>query len=198
MIQHLYTMNELAHRGAHGTVVPLPRLWKNLLGAWEMPSTMTVWGRAGGGKSTLMTRFACALDKMGCRGLILSVEEDAWRFAQRCKRLRLRPRAINVLNRPETLADITAVLDERHEELDIVFLDSFNSLNEDWSNVRALWNRYPRLSWVYICHATKDGRSFKGVSAIRHDPDVVVEVADGVARTEKNRFGQLSQIAILN
>lgn len=193
----LYTMSDLQNRGSNGTVIRLPHLWKQLLGEWEMPSPMTIWGRAGGGKSTLMTRFACDLDKMGYRGLILSVEEDAYRFAQRCQRLRLRPQWVTVLNRPKDLDEITKILDKNHEKLDIVFLDSFNSLNADWKDIRALWNKYPRLSWVYICHATKDGKSFKGVSDIRHDPDVVIEVSQGIARTEKNRFGPLSQIPIL-
>ena len=51
-----------------------------------------------------------------------------------------------------------------------------------------LKNKYPRTSFIFIFHATKDGK-FKGGNELAHEVDVIIEVENGIAKG-KGRFGQ--------
>ena len=48
---------------------------------------------------------------------------------------------------------------------------------------------------MYVFQATKDG-NFKGSNEFAHDVDVVIEVDNGIAFTEKSRFGGNGEIKV--
>ena len=50
----------------------------------------------------------------------------------------------------------------------------------------ALKNKNPETGFVFIFHATKDGK-FKGGNELAHEVDVIIEVEDGKA-TASGRF----------
>lgn len=50
-----------------------------------------------------------------------------------------------------------------------------------------LKNKYPRTSFIFIFHATKDGK-FKGGNELAHEVDVIIEVENGLAKG-KGQFG---------
>jgi len=51
-----------------------------------------------------------------------------------------------------------------------------------------LKNKYPRTSFIFIFHATKDGK-FRGGNELADEVDVIIEVENGRA-SGKGRFGQ--------
>jgi hypothetical protein len=45
------------------------------------------------------------------------------------------------------------------------------------------------LSHVFVTHAHKDGTMYRGDGSWAHEVDIVIRCKQGVAYTEKNRFG---------
>ncbi len=69
-----------------------------------------------------------------------------------------------------------------------VFYDSVNSLKLSPEELEEIRENNPKTSFIYVFQATKDG-NFKGAQEYSHDVDVLIELKDGVAYTEKSRFG---------
>jgi hypothetical protein len=44
------------------------------------------------------------------------------------------------------------------------------------------------MSHIFISHAQKDGKSYKGESGWGHEVDIIIQIKNGVAIIEKNRF----------
>ena len=59
-----------------------------------------------------------------------------------------------------------------------------------------LKNRYPRTSFVFIFHATKDGK-FKGGNELAHEVDVIIEVKPGLAQAS-GRFNSGGELKLKN
>ena len=70
---------------------------------------------------------------------------------------------------------------------DFVFIDSVSRAGMELEDMIELKNKYPRTSFIFIFHATKDGK-FKGGNELAHEVDVIIEVENGMARG-KGRFG---------
>lgn len=58
---------------------------------------------------------------------------------------------------------------------DFVFIDSVSRAGMELEDMIELKNRYPRTSFIFIFHATKDGK-FKGGNELAHEVDVIIEV----------------------
>jgi predicted ATP-dependent serine protease len=62
-------------------------------------------------------------------------------------------------------------------------------------DIRAIQQKYPKLSTVQIYKATKTGE-FRGSNDFAHLVQTVVVCSDGKASTEKNRFGGKEAVKI--
>jgi len=62
--------------------------------------------------------------------------------------------------------------------------DTYSCLTRQYSKQR---KDYPRTSFIFIYHTTKEGR-FRGENAHAHEVDVIVQVENGLAKA-KGKFG---------
>ena len=78
---------------------------------------------------------------------------------------------------------------------DVVVLDSITSLDMKIEEFRALKKAHPSISFVLIFQSTKAGQ-FKGENTWSHEVQTVIEVDGGIAKTNKNRFKELTETKI--
>jgi len=73
-----------------------------------------------------------------------------------------------------------------------VFIDSVSRAGMELQDMIKLKNKYPRTSFIFIFHATKDGK-FRGGNELAHEVDVIIEVEPGQAKAS-GRFGTASTL----
>jgi hypothetical protein len=161
--------------------------WLTIFGNICEPFRLMIYGKGGHGKSTLSLEFAHYLaDQMGKTVLFVANEEGFGATLQdKIKRL-------NAAH-PELF-----IVDELPTDLskyDIVFLDSADSLRMTPIEANKLCKKYPKMSLVTIHKVTKTG-NFRGSAEWEHDCDTSVNVSNGTAKAEKNRFGGNGEIAV--
>ena len=75
----------------------------------------------------------------------------------------------------------------RSKDYSFIFLDSLNTMKIGINELRRVKELYPQSSIITISQSTKAGK-LRGSYEIVHACDVAIEIADGVAKTIKNRF----------
>ena len=153
--------------------------FQEVIGDPSVGFTAMVFGQPKSGKSTLMLDFAHHLSSHHGEVLYVAFEEG---YGYTLK---------------EKITRIGAIHPRLHfsEELpgklgayDFVFIDSVSRAGMELEDMIELKNKYPRTSFIFIFHATKDGK-FKGGNELAHEVDVIIEVENGMAKG-KGRFGQ--------
>lgn len=164
--------------------------WLDLFGEPQRPFRAMLSGGPGSGKSTLLIQLGNYLAKTFGKTLYVSSEE------------------YSPQNGPsKTLADkiqrgggAVAGLDFAHgveqwNGHEFMLVDSVNHAKWSLPDMLAWSHKHPQVSILMIFQFTKDGK-FKGVNEWPHEVDTVIKVDNGIARTEKNRFKELSQIQV--
>jgi len=153
--------------------------WGKLIGNPAKPFTMMTYAKPGQGKSTLNLEFAGYLSKTHKKKVLYVSDEErlGYTLQEKIKRL-------GIAN--ENLF-VTGALPSKID-YDFVFIDSVNSMKLEPEDLKQLKEEHPKVSFIYIFQATKDG-NFRGGQAYSHDVDVVIEAKNGEASTEKSRFG---------
>lgn len=150
--------------------------WESFFGNPSRNFKCMIYGKAGSGKSTFAIQFAKYLSKdLGLKVLYIASEEKFGYTLQE------KIRRFNVANDNISFAeklplDIT--------KYDVVFFDSVTNMRitpEEWASMTG------NVASVGIFQCTKDG-AFRGGADFGHDVDIVVNVENMVATTEKNRF----------
>lgn len=150
---------------------------------------VAVWGAAGGGKSTLATRF---VDGLAGPVVYLSAEEKlgptvAARL-QRCSVTRADFHVVSQAGVDELVAycrDVRAVA---------LVVDSVSVTALRPEDLRRLVEGCGVAVLVYLLHATKEGQA-AGVTAWLHEADVVVEVSAMTWTVRKSRYRPLDGTA---
>jgi predicted ATP-dependent serine protease len=76
------------------------------------------------------------------------------------------------------------------------FIDSINMISDsDPAAFEVLRKDFPEVLFAIIMQSTKDGK-FKGSNEYAHNSDINIKVDFGVARTIKNRFGELAEYRV--
>jgi predicted nucleotidyltransferase len=65
------------------------------------------------------------------------------------------------------------------------------------ADLRALKNRYPGKSFIYVFQSTKEG-NFRGENSFQHDVDVVIEVPEKGKAVQMGRFNQGGEMQIFS
>ena len=160
------------------------------LGKLGEPFHMAVYGKPGQGKSTFCLQFGRYLaGKFGNKVLFISKEEGiSVSLQDKVRRLNLAHELLifSKCNPMET--DLTG-----HR---FIIIDSVNDAGLSPEDVQILKEKYPKSSFVSILQSTKDG-NFRGSNAHTHNADIVIKVSEGMAETEKNRYGAKNNYAIL-
>lgn len=152
--------------------------YRELLGDPSVGFSAMVYGLPKSGKSTLCLDFASYLAQHHGQVLYCAIEEGfGYTLKEKIERLgAAHPRLFVAGQLPKSL-----------ESFDFVFIDSVSKAGMDLSQLEALRKDYPRTSFIFIYHTTKEGR-FRGENAHAHEVDVIVQVENGLAKA-KGRFG---------
>ena len=152
--------------------------FKDLIGDPSVGFTAMVFGQPKSGKSTLMLEFAHHLSEKHGKVLYVAFEEGyGYTLKEKITRIgAIHPRLHFSEELPSKLGSY-----------DFVFIDSVSRAGMELEDMIELKNKSPRTSFIFIFHATKDGK-FKGGNELAHEVDVIIEVENGLA-TGKGRFG---------
>ena len=159
--------------------------FRELIGDPSVGFTAMVFGQPKSGKSTLMLEFAHHLAVYHGEVLYVAFEEGyGYTLKEKITRIgAIHPR----LNFSESLPKDVA-------SYDFVFIDSVSRAGMELEDLVKLKNRYPRTSFVFIFHATKDGK-FRGGNELAHEVDVIIEVENKMA-TASGRFNAGGQVKL--
>ena len=157
--------------------------FRELMGDPSVGFTAMVFGQPKSGKSTLMLEFAYHLAVHHGEVLYVAFEEGyGYTLKEKITRIgAIHPR----LNFSESLPKDVA-------PYDFVFIDSVSRAGMELDDLVKLKNRYPHTSFVFIFHATKDGK-FRGGNELAHEVDVIIEVENKMA-TASGRFNAGGQL----
>ncbi len=174
--------------------------WQNLLGELTTPFKLLIWGEAGQGKSTFCLKLASEIASTK-KVVFISGEENinGKPFNEKVKRCVNVERlsSIQVLNRLPNINEWCNLISPNgipEQKYDCVFYDSISVLKispmypAEVAKQSKLNMFSSNMSHIFISHAQKDGKSYKGESGWGHEVDVIIQLKNGVAIIEKNRF----------
>ncbi len=157
------------------------------------PFYSIIWGSAGQGKSTFSLIFASEISRNLGRVLYVSAEEAISKNVQQIvKRNKLQTPHVEI----QEFTSLKA-LERSAKAFKYLFIDSLNASRISNEDLEALKVKCPETSIIAILQATKDGR-YRGTSEFMHNTDIEIEILNGVARTNKNRYSHLSEYEIFN
>ena len=161
--------------------------FRELIGDPSVGFTAMVFGQPKSGKSTLMLEFSHHLAVHHGEVLYVAFEEG---YGYTLKEKITRIGAVHArLNFSEALPKDVSTYD-------FIFIDSVSRAGMELDDLVKLKNLYPRTSFVFIFHATKDGK-FKGGNELAHEVDVIIEVKPGLAQAS-GRFNSGGELKLKN
>ncbi len=199
-VQNLMMSGSLSASEISKNLIKLPEKWFNLLGELTSPFKMLVWGEAGQGKSTFCLQLASILAESKSVIFISGEEKPSGKtFNEKVKRCVQfdRQLKIQVVDRLPSVKQWDTLITPNGLLLPVyqfIFYDSISVLGispmyptelEKQSRVK-VFNSI--VSHIFITHSQKDGKSYKGDSGWGHEVDVIIQIKNGEAIIEKNRF----------
>lgn len=178
--------------------------FQELLGDLKFPFQMLLWGLPGSGKSTLALQLANQLAHFR-RVLYVSGEEGvrSATLADKQQRTLTQPHVqFSFIPRlPATTEEWKGLLYEapmldgfQLQPYGTVVYDSITMLNIHPFYVKATSNdlKLPdfsvHLGHIFISHAHKDGKEYRGDGSWGHEVDIIIRCHEGTATVQKNRF----------
>jgi hypothetical protein len=154
-----------------------------LIGDPSEPWSMMVYGAPGSGKSTLAIEFAHHLASEHNRKVAYVAKEEGIGATIQEKFQRINAFHSNIDIHSNHLPD-------QPEKYQYIFIDSVNEFGIEYEALSKLQHEYKAkgINPVYIFKGTKDG-SFRGSQEFEHLVDVSIKTEEGIARTEKSRYG---------
>jgi DNA repair protein RadA/Sms len=177
-------------------------------------SAILIGGDPGIGKSTLLLQIVCALAKKDRKCAYISGEEAIDQVRLRASRLGLQNAPVNLAS-STNVRDIVASIEDKSNELDLVIIDSIQTMFIDnidsapgtVTQVRSSAQEIIRtakslgVSVVFVGHVTKDGQ-IAGPRVLEHMVDTVLYFEGDrshhfrILRAVKNRFGPTDEIGV--
>lgn len=169
----------------------IPPEKKSLIEEFEIFGEVTnekaimIWGAPGSRKSTLclmlMDKIAKTLPSLNHE---IFSREEGFKGTFREKTTRLGIGGPNLfVSEPKSFSDIMRRVQTKR--LETVCVDSASSMKLSVAEMKEIASAVPTSIFIY--HATK-ANSYKGGTDHEHEWDIVVNVENGIARTNKNRF----------
>ncbi len=197
---NLFMSSALSASEIGKNLIVLPVEWFSLLGELTSPFKMLVWGEAGQGKSTFCLQLASVLAESKSVVFISGEEKPSGKtFNEKVKRCVAFDRQwkIQVVDRLPSVRQWDTLVTPNGTLLPVyhsVFYDSISVLGispmypgelEKQSSAKVFNSS---LNHIFITHAQKDGKSYKGDSGWGHEVDIIIHIINGEAIIEKNRF----------
>ncbi|MDP4709288.1 MAG: DNA repair protein RadA [Rickettsiaceae bacterium] len=196
------------------TKTPIEELNRVLGGGLVSGSAILIGGDPGIGKSTLLLQLSTSLSKsdMGC--LYITGEESINQIKLRAERLGIKDNKTGLLA-ATNVEDIISTIDQNKEKLDLVVIDSIQTVatNElasssgTVSQIRASahilinYAKQNNITLLLACHVNKDGQ-LAGPKVLEHMVDTVLYFEGDhnnhfrILRSIKNRFGGVNEIGV--
>lgn len=159
--------------------------WTNFIGNPQPNFYMTIFGKAGQGKSNFAFQIAEYLANNHGKVLYVAREEGISNTTQAKVNLNNALSEWLDFTDMKELDDISKSISERKYRF--VILDSVNTLKLEPLDIQVLKKNHIHLGVICVQQATKNGDA-RGSNEFSHDADVVIEVNEGQANTIKNRF----------
>ena len=187
------TAQQLAKLNIKGITIAQP--YGRLLGEPEKNAVIFIWGEKGAGKSTMSLGLADALAEHGRIEYIPAEEHFGKTLVDRVKRLGATHQNLN-FTKWKSIQALKEILLKNRSFACILDSISVIDANAKETVELAQWCRENGIMFVMVSHATKDGQ-YKGNTSIAHECDIEIKVTkDGGAETEKNRYRELTAIAV--
>lgn len=187
------TAQQLATLNIKGITIAEP--YGTLLGEPEKNAVIFIWGEKGAGKSTMSLGLADALAAHGRIEYIPAEEHFGKTLVDRVKRLGATHRNLN-FTKWKSIQTLKEILLKNRSFACILDSISVIDANAKETVELAQWCRENGIMFVMVSHATKDGQ-YKGNTSIAHECDIEIKVTkEGGAETEKNRYRELTSIAV--
>lgn len=180
-------INSLALQGKTFEKLLFEEKWEDFLGNPQPNFYITIFGKAGQGKSNFAFQFAEYLANHHGKVLYVSKEEGLSATTQGKIRLNKALSAYLDFTDIPDLQTIQKTIEERKYRF--LVLDSINTLQFEPEDIQTLKLNHPHLGVVCIQQSTKNGEA-RGSNAFSHDADVVIEVEQGEAHLHKNRYAE--------
>lgn len=171
--------------------------WHTVLGGGLVrSSTVIVYGKRGGRKTTRLVRLASSLASVGALFACTEMGQSAQRLSEIAGRISVARKFWMASAR--TLGELCAEV-AANPVPSVVIVDSLSSLARGADEVAALGalrRATPATSaLVVVCHVTKAGE-LAGAEELAHDCDAIVRsTPEGLSTIgEKNRFGELCEV----
>lgn len=154
---------------------------------------LVVHGTAGHGKSTFCLMFANAISNSRSKTIYWCVEEGAKSVTmlKKIQSIGIRNKNLILLH---TMDENEVIEKLKRTRAKNIVIDSVNRGSVSHDFIIEL-HEHLQGGVVSVLHSTKDGKA-KGGTEHSHECDVEIRVHDGVARTIKNRCGELSSYEI--
>jgi DNA replication protein DnaC len=165
--------------------------WLDFIGTPAINFFTAIHGKAGEGKSTFAIQFANYLATNFGKVIYISGEEGfSQTFKEKFERLGVTAPNLFVADL-RVFEDIKTEL--KNNDYHFILIDSLDTLRMGPDEIKQLRQMLPNNAFITISQSTKDGK-MRGSNEIIHDCDIVIQVADGVATTTKNRFLERDRI----
>lgn len=193
---------------------PIEELNRTLGGGLVKGAAILIGGDPGIGKSTLLLQLCASLAKNNTGCLYITGEESTEQIKLRAGRLKISDNKTGLLA-ATNVEDILATIDEHKNNLDLVVIDSIQTVatNEvssapgTVSQIRASshllinYAKQNNITLLIACHVNKDGQ-LAGPKLLEHMVDTVLYFEGDhnnhfrLLRSIKNRFGGVNEIGV--
>ena len=193
---------------------PIEELNRVLGGGLVSGSAILIGGDPGIGKSTLLLQLCTSLSTIDTKCLYITGEESTNQIKLRAKRLDACDNKMGLLA-ATNVEDIIATIDHYKEELDLVVIDSIQTIATSEissspgtvSQIRASshllinYAKQNNITLLIACHVNKDGQ-LAGPKVLEHMVDTVLYFEGDhnnhfrILRSIKNRFGGVNEIGV--
>jgi predicted ATP-dependent serine protease len=172
----------------------LPTKYKSLIGKVPVNFRMLLWGAPGHGKSSLALMLANDIGRT-LKVLFVSAEESlqSATLTNRIKRFKANSRNL-IFNDSNDTGTIERIINTYSPKF--VVIDSVNVIKGKVDSTLQLMQKFPDIGFIIIAQATKDHKRYSGISALAHAVDIVVNVNDGKAEAQKNRYSALGSMTV--
>ncbi len=161
--------------------------FKPVIGNPSNPFVFMIYGSPGSGKSSFSLMLSKYLSKHHNFSVLYWATEEGISYTIQEK-----------LERFNAYDDNLYIADEKPNNFsnyDVFVIDSITHANITFEEIQYIEKTNPKLSIIFVLHATKDGK-YRGFTTWEHWADTVLRAEKGTIYTQKNRFGANGEMKI--